>query len=386
MTKKNSTDPSDVVRQDKLYAISLFSGAGGFDLGAEAAGFTTRLCTDLDHHSCQTLQLNRDRLKSSHSNFTFLSEATIVQKNIKDYTTEQMLADAGLAKEQVSLVYGGPPCQSFSIFGQRKGMDDPRGTLLWDYLRVIREIEPRCFIFENVAGLLSIDDGKVFTQFLDELSKDSDGNPLYKTGYYLLDAASYGVPQYRSRVIIYGTKDKIIPCPPKTHSLSSDDADLSPAVTVKTVFSGLKEPSEMALPNHIGRVHGAAIIERYTNLKFGERDSKTRINRLNPDRPSFTIVVGSDKGGGKGHVHPYVPREVTPRESARVQTFPDFWEFSGTSRHPIRQVGNAVPPVFGAAIVAHLLKEEFGREDSPNYDQILDRLGIDYIKGADDSK
>ena len=113
---------------------------------------------------------------------------------------------------------GGAPCQSFSVFGQRKGMDDPRGTLLWDYLRVIREVEPTCFIFENVAGLLTIDDGKVFKQFLDELSKDADGNTTYKTSHYLLDTASFGVPQYRSRVIVFGTKDKEISCPIKTHA------------------------------------------------------------------------------------------------------------------------------------------------------------------------
>ena len=107
-------------------------------------------------------------------------------------------------------------------------------------------------------------------------------------------------------------------------------------------------------------VHGENIIKRYSALKFGERDSKTRINRLNPSRPSFTIVVGSDKGGGKGHVHPYSPREVTPRESARLQTFPDYWEFTGTSRHPIRLVGNAVPPIFAAVLGAHLFKEAFG--------------------------
>ena len=364
---------------DKLYAISLFSGAGGFDLGIEAAGFTTRLCTDIDLHSCQTLELNRDALKDSNG-IRFLSEAKVVQKNIKEYTTEQILADAGLNKDEVALIYGGPPCQSFSIFGQRKGMEDPRGTLLWDYLRVIREIEPTCFIFENVAGLLTIDDGKVFKQFLDELSKDENGNPVYKTTYYLLDTASFGVPQYRSRVIVFGTKDKEISCPIKTHSISVDDGEkLLPAVTVGDAIGNLREPSEISLPNHIGRVHGEDIIKRYTALKFGERDSKTRINRLNPSRPSFAIVVGSDKGGGKGHVHPHTPREVTPRESARLQSFPDFWKFTGTSRHPIRQVGNAVPPIFAAVLGSHLLKEAFGVEDTPDYAEIVKRLGLDFL-------
>lgn len=364
----------------KLYAISLFSGAGGFDLGMEAAGFTTRLCTDIDYHSCQTLENNKMKLKTDEK-FHFLSEATIIQRNIKEYTTGEMLADAGLKKEEVSLVYGGPPCQSFSVFGQRKGMDDPRGTLLWDYLRVIREIQPACFVFENVAGLLTIDDGKVFESFKKELALDGDGQEVYKVAHYLLDTASYGVPEYRSRVIIYGSKKGIIPCPVKTHAICAEELEkgLLPAVPVKEALRGLPEPPADNIPNHIGRVHGETVIERYRALKFGERDSKTRINRLNPDKPSFTIVVGSDKGGGKGHVHPYSPREVTPRESARIQTFPDFWEFSGTSRHPIRQVGNAVPPVFAAVIGANLLREAFEINDAPNYSEIISRLGLTYL-------
>jgi DNA (cytosine-5)-methyltransferase 1 len=260
-------------------------------------------------------------------------------------------------------------------------MEDPRGTLLWDYLRVIREIEPTCFIFENVAGLLSIDDGNVFSDFLTDLEKDKDGNIIYKTTHYLLDAASFGTPQYRSRVIVFGSKSKKIPEPQKTHALTEIEleAGLFPAVTVREALSGLPEVGKSDLANHVGRVHGQDIITRYTALAFGERDSKTRINRLHPDKPSYTIVVGSDKGGGKGHVHPFSPREVTPRESARMQSFPDFWSFTGTSRHPIRQVGNAVPPIFGAAIASHLLKEAFGREDVPDYPEILKRLGINYI-------
>ena len=364
-----------------LYAISLFSGAGGFDLGMEAAGFTTRLCTDIDYHSCQTLQNNKNALANDPQH-PFLSHAFIKQKNIKEYSTEEILHDAGLEKGDVALVYGGPPCQSFSVFGQRKGMDDPRGTLLWDYLRVIREIEPTCFVFENVAGLLSIDDGKIFQQFLQELSKDEAGNSTYTTSYYLLDTASFGVPQYRSRVIIYGVKNgQAVPMPKKTHALN--EAELSegllPAVTVGDAILSLPDPPSTTLANHVGRAHGQTVIDRYAALSFGERDSKTRINKLNPDRPSFTIVVGSDKGGGKGHVHPYSPREVTPRESARLQTFPDFWAFSGTSRHPIRQVGNAVPPVFAAVIGANLLREAFGVENVPNYNEILQRLGLDYL-------
>ncbi len=363
----------------KYYAISLFSGAGGFDLGMEAAGFTTRFCSDIDFHSCQTLMQNRDEgIKTKKHQF--LSEATIEQGDIHEMTTEHILDEAKLKREEVSLVYGGPPCQAFSVFGQRKGMDDPRGMLLWEYIRVIREITPPMFVFENVAGLLSIDDGKVFKRFLDEASKDKEGNKQYEISYYLMDTSEYGVPQFRSRLIVFGSKGKAIPVIPKTHSEKPEETGLLKLNTVGKVFANMPTPPSDLLPNHVGRVHGTEIIKRYSALAFGERDSKTRINRLNPNRPSFTIVVGSDKGGGKGHVHPYQPREVTPRESARIQTFPDFWKFSGTSRHPIRQVGNAVPPVFAGLVGSHILKEYFGKEDTPTYDEIVSNLQLDYLK------
>lgn len=360
------------------YAISLFSGAGGLDLGVESAGFVTKLCTDIDEFSCKTLNLNKARRHGR-----FLQEATIAQRNIKEYSTEEILKDAGLTKDQVDLVYGGPPCQAFSVFGKRQGINDPRGTLLWDYIRVIREIQPRCFIFENVAGILTVDNGKVFEMLKKALETNENGDKCYNLSYALFNAAAFGVPQYRQRVIIYGTRNSDpIPLPVETHYIQPDSPvpGLLPPVTVGTAFRNLPDAPSDTLANHKGRVHGAAVIERYSKMAYGERDSKTRINRLDPNRPSYTIVVGSDKGGGKGHVHPFLPREVTPRESARIQTFPDFWEFTGTSRHPIRQVGNAVPPLFAGVIASNLLRYGFGENDAPNYTELVHRLGLTYLE------
>lgn len=360
------------------YAISLFSGAGGLDLGIEAAGFVTRLCTDIDDFSCKTLNLNKSRQHGS-----FLQQAMIAQRNIKEYSTEEILKDAGLTKEQVDLVYGGPPCQAFSVFGKRQGINDPRGTLLWDYIRVIREIQPRSFIFENVAGILTVDDGRVFDMLKAALETNESGERSYNLSYALFNTAAYGIPQYRQRVIIYGVRcHEAIPLPAETHYTQPDAPvpGLLPPVTVATAFRGLPDAPSDVLANHVGRAHGPAVIERYNNMAYGERDSKTRINRLDPNKPSYTIVVGSDKGGGKGHVHPFLPREVTPRESARIQTFPDFWEFTGTSRHPIRQVGNAVPPLFAGVIASNLLRHGFGEVDAPNYAELVHRLGLTYLE------
>lgn len=360
------------------YAISLFSGAGGLDLGIEAAGFVTRLCTDIDDFSCKTLNLNKSRQHGS-----FLQQATIAQRNIKEYSTEEILKDAGLTKEQVDLVYGGPPCQAFSVFGKRQGINDPRGTLLWDYIRAIREIQPRSFIFENVAGILTVDDGRVFDMLKAALETNESGERIYNLSYALFNTAAYGIPQYRQRVIIYGVRcHEAIPIPAETHYTQPDAPvpGLLPPVTVATAFRDLPDAPSDVLANHVGRAHGPAVIERYNNMAYGERDSKTRINRLDPNKPSYTIVVGSDKGGGKGHVHPFLPREVTPRESARIQTFPDFWEFTGTSRHPIRQVGNAVPPLFAGVIASNLLRHGFGEVDAPNYAELVQRLGLTYLE------
>ena len=365
---------------EKHYAISLFSGAGGLDLGVEAAGFTTKLCTDIDSFSCETLRNNQ---RSNPKQL--LKEATVVQKNIKEYSTEDILKDAGVERSAVDLVYGGPPCQAFSVFGKRLGLEDTRGTLVYDYIRVVREIQPKSFIFENVKGLLSMNGGDLIQAIIDGLSKDEDGNTKYEVSYGLFNTAEYGIPQYRQRVIIYGIRSDIgkrIPLPKSTHYADpeSPQEGMLPPVTVSDAFQGLPLEPTAEIPNHIGRKHGQAVIERYRGMAYGERDAKTRINKLDPNKPSFTIVVGSDKGGGKGHIHPIAPREVTPRESARIQTFPDYWAFEGTSRHPIRQVGNAVPPVFAGIIASNLLRYGFGEMDAPDYEELINRLGLDYLK------
>ena len=362
------------------YAISLFSGAGGLDLGVEAAGFTTKLCTDIDTFSCRTLENNQKT-----NPFSLLKDAKIVHEDIKQYSTKKILKDAGLRKSDVDLIYGGPPCQAFSVFGKRLGLEDTRGTLVYDYIRVVREVRPKSFIFENVKGLLSMNDGSLIETIIDGLSKDEKGHQIYNVSYGLFNTAEFGIPQYRFRVIIYGIRKDIggaIPLPSPTHyndPAKPKDGLLSP-VTVADAFRGLPLETTDQIPNHIGRKHGQAVMDRYRSMAFGERDSKTRINKLDPNKPSFTIVVGSDKGGGKGHIHPTVPREVTPRESARIQTFPDFWAFEGTSRHPIRQVGNAVPPLFAGIIASNLLRYGFNEKDAPNYNELIDRLGLDYLK------
>jgi DNA (cytosine-5)-methyltransferase 1 len=352
----------------KLPVISVFSGAGGLDLGLEATGiFEARCCLEVDNHSCITLRHNRREGRRSGTH-DFLSNAIVLQKDAWQVEGEALLRAARLHKGQVALLAGGPPCQSFSVFGRRRGMDDPRGNLMWRFVSYVKALEPECFWLENVPGLLTVNGGETFKQVLKAL----EAIQPYTVKFYVVEAADYGVPQYRKRVFIIGSRSGIelssnLPELLATHGgtehLKGNDVQREigrlPRVCVKHALAGLPEKLG-TIHNHIGRKHSDRIKNRYKNLKFGERDSATRINKLHPDRPSYTIIVGSDKGGGKGHVHPFQPREVTPRESARMQTFPDFWYFSGTSRHPIRQVGNAVPPVLAAVWAKYIALSLFG--------------------------
>ncbi len=373
----------------KLPVISVFSGAGGLDLGLEATGiFETRCCLEVDSHSCITLRHNRREGRRSGTH-DFLSNAVVLRRDAWQVEGETLLRAARLHKGQVALLVGGPPCQSFSVFGRRRGMDDPRGNLMWRFINYVEALEPECFWLENVPGLLTVDGGETFKQVLQALESIHH----YKVKYFVVEAADYGVPQYRKRVFIIGSRSGIelpnnSPAVLATHGgteeTKGDDVQMEidrlPRVCVKHALIDLSEELG-SVHNHIGRKHSDEIRNRYRNLRFGERDSATRINKLHPDRPSYTIIVGSDKGGGKGHVHPFHPREVTPRESARMQTFPDFWYFSGTSRHPIRQVGNAVPPVLAAVWAKYVAINLFGISSSTirTTDEMLVSLGQTHL-------
>lgn len=380
----------------KLPVISVFSGAGGLDLGLEASGiFETRCCLEIDSHSCKTLRNNRreGRKTGTHD---FLSNAIVLNRDAWQVDGDDLLKAARLRKGQVALLSGGPPCQSFSVAGRRRGMDDPRGNLMWRFIDYIKALEPECFWLENVPGLLTVNGGETFKQILQTLESIQP----YKVKFYVVDAADYGVPQYRKRVFIIGSRSGAelpddLPELLKTHDeadrIKKDvfqmnifhvepKADRLPRACVKHALIGLS--GELGtVHNHVGRIHSDEVKNIYEGLKFGERYSAHRVNRLHPDRPSYTIVVGSGKGGGKGHVHPFCPRQVTARESARMQTFPDFWRFSGTGRHPIRQVGNAVPPVLAAVWAKSLAIKLFGAPLSSvrTNDETLGSLGQSHL-------
>jgi DNA (cytosine-5)-methyltransferase 1 len=329
-----------VTQINSFRTVSLFSGAGGLDLGLSASGFEILFANDIDEHSCKTLALGNASL---HKNWA----GKVVCSDIKNLSGE--IIHQAVGRDKITLLAGGPPCQAFSIFGRRKGRTDPRGQMVDEYFRILAELSPDVFLFENVFGLLTVDKGDVYRLVCDKLARPSD-KLNYEIKVFRLNAVNYGVPQFRDRIIIIGSQTgKIVTHIPQLTYANPSEGQLGYR-TVTDALRHLPCPNNESPKNHMGRVHGVDILHRYGTLKPGQRDTHTRINKLDLTKPSFTIVCGSDCGGGKGHVHPTQPREVTPRESARIQTFPDYWKFDGKGRYPIRQVGNAVPPMLAFAI------------------------------------
>lgn len=177
--------------------ISLFSGAGGLDIGFEMAGFETVVAVEIDPSCCDTLNTNRPGIH-------------VINKSVTDVTGEELLEAGGMKKGEPALIIGGPPCQSFSLAGLRKGLDDDRGKLLFEYVRLVREILPKGFVLENVRGLANWDHGRALQLLEEELSKPitADGETFQYsiTKPQILNAVDYGAPQERERLILVGNR------------------------------------------------------------------------------------------------------------------------------------------------------------------------------------
>ncbi|TAF30921.1 MAG: DNA (cytosine-5-)-methyltransferase [Cytophagia bacterium] len=189
--------------------ISLFSGAGGMDIGFEMAGFETVVAVEYDISCCDTLRKNRPQLP-------------IIHGDISKITTAEILRVGGLKPTEAAVVVGGPPCQSFSLAGKRMGMNDPRGKLVLEFIRVVKESLPKVFVMENVRGMVNWQDGKAIEAIMSEISEPIyfEGTEyMYKVKKAILNAADYGVPQYRERVFIIGNRlNKNFEFPEPTHT------------------------------------------------------------------------------------------------------------------------------------------------------------------------
>ncbi|SFC00488.1 DNA cytosine methyltransferase [Ruminococcus albus] len=338
----------------KYNIVDLFSGAGGFQIGFERQGFKVLLSTDFDADCENVHKINRPKVPFLKIDIHDLDSDTI-DKYVKKGSN-------------IDVLIGGPPCQGFSTIGKRISSDpnkrtafDPRNTLFREYIRILRYLQPKFFLMENVEGLLTRDKGRIFAEI-----KKTFAETGYDFNYVILNAADYGVPQIRNRVFFYGNRVGVKMHPPTPQYGESTG---KPYKTVGEAISDLADKGDDPSINHVALKHGAINIRRYSLIPEGGRLPEDNLppelyrknfgntfKRLHRNKPSLTMVPGHNAFP----IHPWLNRSLTVREAARIQTFPDSYIFAGPRQKQCMQVGNAVPPLL-AEVWAKYLREELDK-------------------------
>ena len=343
--------------------ISFFSGAMGLDLGLEQAGLHVKICQDFDVSCVKTIEANGKNA---------------ILGDIRNIAPEDILNKTGLKQGEPFLVCGGPPCQPFSTAGKRLGINDPRGSLFMDYIRMINYIRPRFFIMENVKGIMS---SPLKTESDQPLDKNSPKTVLdvilsefekleYKNVYGILDAVNYGVPQFRERFVLIGSRDHediFLPIP--TNFQMHQNKEMLWKTTGDVIKDLEKNPGECASFSS-DRLKYLRMIPEGGNWKDLPKDILEKAmggaylsgggkvgfyRRLSYSQPSPTVVT-SPVQKATMMCHPTQDRPLSIKEYARLQQFPEDWNFVGTTSAKYRQIGNAVPvglaKAIGKAIIA----------------------------------
>jgi DNA (cytosine-5)-methyltransferase 1 len=324
--------------------LELFAGAGGLAIGMEKAGIKCAALNEIDKWACQTLRANRP-------------EWDVLEGDIKDFNFSKY-------KNNVEIVTGGFPCQAFSYAGKKLGLKDARGTLFYEFARVVQEVNPLICIGENVKGLLSHEKGKTIEGMISIL--DEIGYKVVPV--QVLKAINYNVPQKRERVILVGVRKDIdinyeYPKPySKIYNLSDalKKGDLYNSNVPKSVGSKYpehkKEILKLVPQKGYWRNLPLDIQKEYMGKSFFLGGGKTGIaRRIGWDEPSLTLTCSPAQKQTE-RCHPDETRPFTVREYARIQTFPDEWKFMGSISQQYKQIGNAVPCNLGKEIGYSIVK------------------------------
>lgn len=343
-----------------LPAISLFSGAGGLDLGVERAGYRILASVEYDRDSCATLHINFPR-------------TAVIEADLRLVPTDEILRAAGLRRGEAELLVGGPPCTPFSKSGywieyKRTG-NDPNAGLLEHYLRVLSEARPRTFLLEEVFALAYRNHNARWLKLL----LDTFADLGYAVRCETLLAADYGVPQRRQRLIIVGSLDGMPNFPEPTHSGPHEtriwDSSLPMHITTRAAIGDLEEREDLAETEEVvAGKYGHLLPEippgenylfytekrGHPNPLFGWRTRYWNfLLKLDPDQPSPTIQAQPGPYVGPFH---WSNRRLRLAEIKRLQTFSDSYEIVGTRRSAQKQIGNAVPPLLAEQIATSLAR------------------------------
>lgn len=376
-------------KKPKYRAISLFSGAMGLDLGLENTGrFEIIACVEKEPSFCDTIRANQKAGRLS-------GRLKIFEGDITNIDPAEVLKACGLKPGELDLLVGGPPCQSFSTAGRRRSTQDPRGTLLWQFLRFVEYMQPRLFLMENVRGILSAalihrpisarpdkggsnlepdeELGSVIRLFSDDLQRLS--NVSYHMDCFEVNAVNYGAPQLRERALFIGNRyNTVVDFPDPTHGLpylngseqiclfDINTPSLKPWRTLGDAIGNLDDPGRVIMDFSPRKKSYLRLVPPGSNWRSlpvelqkesmgkawyakGGRSGWWR--RLSFDLPCPTLVTMPNHAG-TALCHPTEVRALTLREYALIQEFPEKWEFCGTPMQQYAQVGNAVPLRLGS--------------------------------------
>jgi DNA (cytosine-5)-methyltransferase 1 len=367
----------------ELTAISLFTGAMGLDLGVEKAGFRVTAAVELNKHACESIRLNRPNLP-------------LFAEDIANVTGKDLLEASNLKKGELDLLIGGPPCQSFSTAGKRRSLTDTKGNCIFEYLRLLEELEPKTFIMENVRGILSSIVQMDGLEVLDEngVKETVESNyPVaefvaksmielgYDVEYKLLNSADYGVPQKRHRVFFIGTKlDSALDFPSPTHDIEAKNG-LRKWVTFNDVIDKLKTEGienhtfipyneerrkymEM-IPQGGGnwRDMTPIIAEKAMGKAYTSGGGKVGFfRRIKLNEPAPTLLTSpTHKSTMLGH--PLEDRPLSIEEYKEIQQFPQNWKLPSSINSQYMLIGNAVPVGLAYAVakevVIHILNDKY---------------------------
>ncbi len=391
----------------KFTVISLFSGGLGLDLGLEQTGrFRVVACVEKERAFCETIRTNQKAGRLP-------PDLKVFEGDISDLSPQAVLDAVGLQPGEVDLIAGGPPCQSFSTAGKRAATQDPRGTLLWQYLRFVEAIQPKFFLMENVRGLLSAalnhrqvaqrpdkggaplehaeEAGSVIRLFANDLQK------IAGCGYHMdcfeVNAVNYGAPQLRERAIFIGNRfNSLVNFPDPTHgaptalpierTLFADETQLLPWATLQDAIGDLNETDPVIMdfsPRKKGFLELVPPGANWRSLPveiqkesmgkawFAKGGRSGWWRRLTFDLPSPTLVTMPNHAS-TSLCHPVECRALSLREYARIQEFPDDWQICGKTVEQYAQIGNAVPVRLGR-VAGEVVAAELDRLEENNWER-----------------
>lgn len=339
----------------KIRTLSLFSGAGGLDIGFSDLGFDIIESVEIEKKFCETLELNSGEGKQFPN-----SKVNCI--DIREYSAEHL--------GNIDFIIGGPPCQTFSAAGRRAngvlGTTDARGVLFQEYVRLLREISPKGFLFENVYGIIGAQKGEAWREILEAFS-----NVGYKLFYRIVDAADYGVPQHRERLLIVGLKEGEFKFPRPTHG--PDSIDDEPFYNAETAIEGVELSPEESKSGINGR-YGALLDDIPPGLNYSfYTEEMGHPNPIFAWRSKFSdflykadpnVPVRTIKAQGGAYTGPFHwdNRFFSYGEYKRLQTFPDRYDISGSKQVAVKQIGNSVPPQLARMMAIAIRQQVFHTE------------------------